>query len=78
MGGWSKRLLPELADVLTQTQQGIMYLASVPDAFRSPALPAWGCSDDGVYGFPAWKLGPVQDRAPHPEPGRSNRRTSTG
>jgi monomeric sarcosine oxidase len=60
MGGWSKRLLPELGDVLTQTQQGIMYLASVPDAFRSPALPAWGCSDDGVYGFPAWKSDPFK------------------
>ena len=60
MGGWSKRLLPELGDVLTQTQQGIMYLAEVPDAFRSPALPAWGCSDDGVYGFPAWKSDPFK------------------
>jgi len=60
MGGWSKRLLPELGDVLTQTKQGIMYLASVPDAFRSPALPAWGCSDDGVYGFPAWKSDPFK------------------
>jgi monomeric sarcosine oxidase len=60
LGGWSKRLLPELADVLTQTQQGIMYLAEVPDAFRSPAFPAWGCSDDGVYGFPAWKSDPFK------------------
>jgi sarcosine oxidase len=60
LGGWTKRLLPELADVLTQTQQGIMYLASVPDAFRSPAFPAWGCSDDGVYGFPAWKSDPFK------------------
>ena len=60
LGGWTKRLLPELGDVLTQTQQGIMYLASVPDAFRSPAFPAWGCSDDGVYGFPAWKSDPFK------------------
>jgi len=60
LGGWSKRLLPELADILTQTQQGLMYLASVPDAFRSPALPAWGCSDDGVYGFPAWNSDPFK------------------
>ena len=60
LGGWTKRLLPELTDVLTQTQQGIMYLASVPDAFRSPAFPAWGCSDDGVYGFPAWKSDPFK------------------
>ena len=55
MGGWSKRLIPELTDVLTQTKQGIMYLASVPDQFHSPAMPAWGCSDDGFYGFPAWR-----------------------
>jgi glycine/D-amino acid oxidase-like deaminating enzyme len=60
LGGWSVRLVPELAGVLTQTQQGIMYLAEVPDAFRSPALPAWGCSDDGVYGFPAWKSDPFK------------------
>ena len=60
LGGWTKRLLPELGDVLTQTQQGIMYLAEVPDAFRSPAFPAWGCSDDGVYGFPAWKSDPFK------------------
>ena len=60
MGGWTRRLLPELTDVLTQTQQGIMYLASVPEAFHSPALPAWGCSDDGVYGFPAWKSDPFK------------------
>jgi sarcosine oxidase len=46
--------------VLTQTQQGIMYLAAVPDTFRSPALPAWGCADDGVYGFPAWKADPFK------------------
>src|SRR5687767_4491905 len=55
MGGWSKRLLPELTDVLTQTKQGIMYLASVPEQFHSPMMPAWGCSDDGFYGFPAWR-----------------------
>ncbi|MGE3268673.1 MAG: FAD-dependent oxidoreductase [Chloroflexota bacterium] len=55
MGGWSKRLLPELADVLTQTKQGIMYLGSVPEAFHSPTMPAWGCSDNGFYGFPAWR-----------------------
>jgi glycine/D-amino acid oxidase-like deaminating enzyme len=60
LGGWSKRLLPELSDVLTQTQQGLMYLASVPPAFRSPALPAWGCSDDGFYGFPAWESDPFK------------------
>jgi glycine/D-amino acid oxidase-like deaminating enzyme len=60
LGGWSKRLLPELADVLTQTKQGIMYLAGVPDTFRSPALPAWGCSDDGFYGFPAWGSDPFK------------------
>jgi monomeric sarcosine oxidase len=59
-GGWTKKLLPELGEVLTQTQQGIMYLATVPDAFRSPILPAWGCSDDGVYGFPAWKADPFK------------------
>jgi glycine/D-amino acid oxidase-like deaminating enzyme len=60
LGGWSKRLLPELSDVLTQTQQGLMYLASVPPAFRSPTLPAWGCSDDGFYGFPAWQSDPFK------------------
>jgi len=60
LGGWTKRLLPELGDVLTQTQQGIMYLAEVPDALRSPGFPAWGCSDDGVYGFPAWKSDPFK------------------
>jgi len=60
MGGWTKRLLPDLSDTLTQMQQGIMYLASVPDAFRSPGMPAWGCSDDGVYGFPAWKSDPFK------------------
>jgi glycine/D-amino acid oxidase-like deaminating enzyme len=60
MGGWTKRLLPELGEVLTQTQQGIMYLASVPGPFQSPAMPAWGCSDDGVYGFPAWKSDPFK------------------
>jgi sarcosine oxidase len=60
LGGWTKRLLPELADILTQTQQGIMYLAEVPDAFLSPSFPAWGCSDDGVYGFPAWKSDPFK------------------
>ena len=37
-----------------------MYLADVPDAFRSPALPAWGCSDDGFYGFPAWGSDPFK------------------
>jgi sarcosine oxidase len=60
LGGWSKRLLPELTDILTQMQQGIMYLANVPDAFRSPSFPSWGCSDDGVYGFPAWKSDPFK------------------
>jgi sarcosine oxidase len=61
LGGWSKRLLPELAEVLTQTQQGIMYLSSVPEALRSPALPAWGCSDpEGFYGFPAWGSDPFK------------------
>jgi sarcosine oxidase len=60
LGGWSKRLLPELADVLVQTKQGIIYLADVPSEFRSPALPAWGCSDDGFYGFPAWGPDPFK------------------
>ena len=60
LGGWSKRLLPELTDVLTQTQQGIMYLASVPAAFHSPTFPSWGCSDDGFYGFPAWQSDPFK------------------
>jgi sarcosine oxidase len=60
LGGWSKRLLPELADVLVQTKQGIMYLAEVPDSLRSPALPAWGCADDGFYGFPAWGPDPFK------------------
>jgi glycine/D-amino acid oxidase-like deaminating enzyme len=60
LGGWSKRLLPELTEVLTQTQQGIMYLASVPEPFHSPMLPAWGCSDDGFYGFPAWQSDPFK------------------
>lgn len=60
LGGWSKRLLPELADALTQTKQGILYLAEVPDAYRSPALPAWSCPDDGFYGFPAWGPDPFK------------------
>jgi monomeric sarcosine oxidase len=60
LGGWSKRLLPELADVLVQTKQGIMYLAEVPEAFRSPNLPSWGCSDNGFYGFPAWGADPFK------------------
>jgi len=60
MGGWTKRLLPELAETLTQMQQGIMYLTDVPEPLRSPALPAWGCSDDGIYGFPAWKSDPFK------------------
>jgi monomeric sarcosine oxidase len=60
MGGWTKRLLPELADTLTLMQQGIMYLSEVPEPFRSPAFPSWGCSDDGVYGFPAWKSDPFK------------------
>jgi glycine/D-amino acid oxidase-like deaminating enzyme len=37
-----------------------MYLADVPADFRSPALPAWGCSDDGFYGFPAWGPDPFK------------------
>jgi monomeric sarcosine oxidase len=60
LGGWSKRLLPELADVLVQTKQGIMYLAEVPEAFRWPNLPSWGCSDNGFYGFPAWGADPFK------------------
>ena len=60
LGGWSKRLLPELADVLVQTKQGIMYLAEVPEPFRSPNLPSWGCSDNGFYGFPAWGPDPFK------------------
>jgi len=60
LGGWSKRLLPELSEVLTQTQQGIMYLSSAPEELRSPTLPAWGCSDDGFYGFPAWESDPFK------------------
>jgi sarcosine oxidase len=54
LGGWSKRLLPELADVLVQTKQGLMYLTGVPEALTSPNLPSWSCPDDGFYGFPAW------------------------
>jgi sarcosine oxidase len=54
LGGWSKRLLPALADVLVQSQQGLMYLADVPPAFRHPTLPAFSCPDDGFYGFPAY------------------------
>ena len=60
MGGWTKRLLPELGETLTLMQQGIMYLPEVPAPFRSPAFPSWGCSDDGVYGFPAWKSDPFK------------------
>lgn len=60
MGGWSKRLLPELTDVLTQTKQGIMYLASVPEQFHSPTMPSWGCTDDGFYGFSAWRSDPFK------------------
>jgi len=60
LGGWSKRLLPELADVLVQTKQGIMYLPDVPAAFRSPTMTTWGCSDDGFYGFPAWGSDPFK------------------
>ncbi|MCC7371502.1 MAG: FAD-dependent oxidoreductase [Chloroflexi bacterium] len=55
LGGWTKRLLPELTETLTQTKQGIMYLAEVPPIFHSPQMPAWGCSDEGHYGFPAWR-----------------------
>jgi glycine/D-amino acid oxidase-like deaminating enzyme len=60
LGGWTKRLLPELTNTLTQMQQGIMYLAEVPEAFRTPAFPAWGCSDNGIYGFPSWKSDPFK------------------
>ena len=60
LGGWSKRLLPELADVLTQTKQGLMYLTDVPAAFHSPTLPSWSCPDAGFYGFPAWEADPFK------------------
>jgi glycine/D-amino acid oxidase-like deaminating enzyme len=60
LGGWSKRLLPELADVLTQTKQGLMYLADVPPAFHSPTMPSWSCPDAGFYGFPAWESDPFK------------------
>jgi glycine/D-amino acid oxidase-like deaminating enzyme len=60
LGGWSKRLLPELANVLTQTKQGLMYLSSVPPEFRSPTLPSWSCPDAGFYGFPAWEADPFK------------------
>ena len=52
-GGWAGRLVPELADLLTQTQLGLLYLADVPPAFRSPRFPAFACPDSGFYGFPA-------------------------
>ncbi|MCC6180164.1 MAG: FAD-dependent oxidoreductase [Chloroflexi bacterium] len=55
LGGWSKRLLPELTDILVQTQQGILYLTETPPALRYPALPAFSCPDDGFYGFPSWQ-----------------------
>ena len=54
VGGWSKRLLPELEPTLVQTQQGIMYLADVAPELRYPAFPAFSCPDEGFYGFPAW------------------------
>lgn len=54
LGGWSKRLLPELQPTLTQTQQGIMYVADTPPAFRYPDFPAFSSADDGFYGFPVW------------------------
>ena len=54
LGGWSKRLLPELEPTLVQTQQGLMYLADVPSEFRHPRFPAFSCPDAGFYGFPAW------------------------
>ncbi|MDP8923694.1 MAG: FAD-dependent oxidoreductase [Chloroflexota bacterium] len=54
LGGWSKRLLPELESTLVQTQQGIMYLAETPPEFRYPTFPAFSCPDEGFYGFPAW------------------------
>ncbi len=60
LGGWSKRLLPELADVLTQTKQGLMYLTDVSAAFHSPTLPSWSCPDAGFYGFPAWEADPFK------------------
>lgn len=53
VGGWSKRLLPELRGALTQSQQGLLYLADVPAAYRTPALPSFSCVDNGFYGFPA-------------------------
>ena len=55
LGGWSKRLLPELAATLVQTQQGLMYLADMPSEFRHPQFPAFSCLDEGFYGFPAWE-----------------------
>lgn len=54
LGGWSKRLVPELEPTLVQTQQGLMYLADVPVELRHPAFPSFSCPDEGFYGFPAW------------------------
>ena len=52
-GGWSNRLLPELARALWQCQQGIMYLEGVPAAFCRPAFIPYSGADTGFYGFPA-------------------------
>ena len=60
LGGWSKRLLPELGETLVQSQQGLMYLADVPAAFRYPEFPAFSCPDSGFYGFPAHREEPMK------------------
>jgi glycine/D-amino acid oxidase-like deaminating enzyme len=54
LGGWSKRLLPELEATLTQTQQGIMYVSDAPAPFHHPEMPAFSWSDENFYGFPVW------------------------
>lgn len=52
-GGWSARLVPELAPALWQSQQGIAYVHGVPAAFTRPSFPPFSCIDNGYYGFPA-------------------------
>lgn len=60
LGGWSKRLLPDLADTLVQSQQGLMYLADVSPAFQHPSFPAFSCPDTGFYGFPSYGGEPMK------------------
>ncbi|MFN8526557.1 MAG: N-methyl-L-tryptophan oxidase [Chloroflexota bacterium] len=54
-GGWTQRLVPTLGSTLTQSQQGIMYVANTPAAFDYPAFPAFSSPDAGFYGFPAYR-----------------------